>query len=161
MHMIDLIPFEVSSSKYILSALSQEERYQENCCPEVLFSPGPAEGSHTSLPSADFAKLNLHCGTICWCPRFTFHFSVHGCGAGARRCVLWRDASAQGETGIGSWNLVGNVCTIRSLLLILLQVRKMGQVWGLFLFDSCWWQVYSCSFSFFQFELDTSKVKAK
>ena len=64
MHMIDLIPFEVPSSKYILSALSQEERYQENCCPEVLLSPGPAEGSHTSLPSADFAKLNLNCGTI-------------------------------------------------------------------------------------------------
>ena len=124
-HTIDLIPIEVPSFK---SVLCQEERYQENCCPEVLLSPGPAEGSHTSLPSADFAKLNLNYGMIRKCPCFTFHFSVHGCGVGARRCVLWRDASEQGETGIGSWNFVGNVCPIRLLLLILLQVRKMRRV---------------------------------
>ena len=90
--------------------LSQEERYQENCCPEVLLSPGPAEGSDPSLPSADFAKLTLNYGMMSKCPRLTFHFSVHGCGAGARRCVLWRDASEPGETGIGSCNFVGNVC---------------------------------------------------
>ena len=86
--------------------LSQEERHQENCCPEVLLSPGPAEGSHTSLPSADFAKLTLNYGLIRKCPCFTFQFSVHGCGVGPRGCVLWRDASEPGETGIGSWNFL-------------------------------------------------------
>ena len=51
-------------------------------------------------------KLNLQVWDYYKISFFTLQYSVHGCGVGARRCLLWRDASEQGETGIGTLNII-------------------------------------------------------
>ena len=74
--------------------------------------------------STSICRLNLKFGTIRKYPCFTIYFSVHGCGVGTRWCVLWRDASEQGETGIFcylSCNLL--LCDVFCLLL-----SKVGEM---------------------------------
>ena len=125
----------------------QEKRHQENCCTEVLLPLSSSEGV-----CVDFT-LEM---------KFMFHFSssllkhsscpVHGRGAGSGWCLLWKDASQQGQTGeLAIWwqvycfvNGVGNM--VSSLMFIAHNMSFSHQC-----LKDCF---------LFQFELDTSKVKA-
>ena len=107
------------TNNQILNLLFKEKRHQKNCCTEVLLPLSSSEGV-----CVDFT-LEM---------KFMFHFSssllkhsscpVHGRGAGSGWCLLWKDASQQGQTGeLAIWwqvycfvNGVGNM--VSSLMFI-------------------------------------------